>query len=368
MIRQSGTWASLAMAVGLLVLSSGCALDVEMTSTPDSVHLGDPVTFNVKATNRSECPVGGAIVEIFAFISASDFRLMLFGDLPPDLPPEILDFLDQLSAFFDDLCTGGTPDVPTAPMSPDTSCHRGENEIVCEMSGAVAAHDGTGSMTFGGLGNRLQCAVDGGSISCQLHFPLGNPAAAARGGAAVSSTDTFTCVDATDLGIVQLGSSLALCYLGAFPNFTGLDPNGMATGQISLPARGSGFVRNLAFATTGAGSDDDLGVCKGGTDAGKACDQTDLSACPGSACGEGICDSGANEGKGCDVATQAADCPMSTCQLCSDLAPGYLPIDCTTTYVTPQAAPAMSPWALIGLAAFLVMLGTVFLQRRARRA
>jgi hypothetical protein len=84
-------------------------------------------------------------------------------------------------------------------------------------------------------------------------------------------------------------------------------------------------------------------------------------------CGEGICDMGANEGKGCDEASAAADCPDGSCILCTDVPDtGFLPVDCTTTYVAPETVPAISPWGLAGLAGILFAAGTLFLRRRTR--
>jgi hypothetical protein len=62
------------------------------------------------------------------------------------------------------------------------------------------------------------------------------------------------------------------------------------------------------------------------------------------------------------------DCPNGgTCQVCAvELPPGALPFDCTTTYVSPETAPVMSPWALIGLALLLMATGTFWLRRVGR--
>ena len=147
----------------------------------------------------------------------------------------------------------------------------------------------------------------------------------------------------------------------------------MATGQVMLPARGEGLVRSIAIGIAGfdpSGDSGTLGVCKGGANVGQACDDDDPNSCPGSTCGEGICDGGANDGKGCDESSATTDCGAGiTCVLCQDVPDtGFLPIDCTTTYVSPETVPAMSPWGLAGLAGLLFASGTLWLRRRGRRA
>ena len=79
---------------------------------------------------------------------------------------------------------------------------------------------------------------------------------------------------------------------------------------------------------------------------------------------------GSNPGQGCDTATELADCGAGgTCVVCSKLAEdGFLPIDCTTTYISPEGVPAMSSWGLIGLAVLLLGFGTLWLRGRTRRA
>jgi len=112
----------------------------------------------------------------------------------------------------------------------------------------------------------------------------------------------------------------------------------------------------------------DLGVCKGGTDAGEAC--TEDTDCDGGSCEEGVCTGGgANDGQGCSVANQAVDCPGGACEPCDALAEnGFLPVDCTVTYIAPQGVPTMSRWGLIAMAGLLLLTGSLLLQQRRRRA
>ncbi len=376
MNRGVSGFAARALGVGLLAIMSGCSnLDVDMTSTPDKVRRGELVTFDIKLTNRSQCPIPRALAEVIAFIPSESFLSELSGDsLPADTPPEIVAFIQELRDFFDDLCSGGDPELPEPPIIGPGSCSRTEGAVECQISGPVPGRDGnSGSMTFASIGNTLQCQLDGATMSCRLRFPLaGAGSAQAAGGTGAVAVDMLTCLTAEQLGVVtsDVGEVGALCFLGTFPtNFTGLAPGGMATGQVSLPARGAGFVRNLVFGISV--NDEDLGVCRGGTAAGDACDMSDSSPCAGGGtCAEGICDGGGNAGFGCDAATAMADCPGGgTCLLCNDFPDTpSLPVDCTTTYVAPEGVPAMSQWGLVGLAALLMGFGALWLQRRGRRA
>ena len=197
------------LALGLVALFSGCAvLNVEMTSTPETVRGGEPVTFDLKATNRSQCPVFGAAVEIIAFIPVDEFNAAFEdefgGGNPSDVPPEVLEFFQELRMFFDELCAGGTPDFPEPPMF-STSCGRGEGDIVCTMSGALSSHEGNiGSMSFGLLANQLRCEINDASVSCQLHVPLpkGAPGAGGTGAAATKALECLT-TDELNGGLIE---------------------------------------------------------------------------------------------------------------------------------------------------------------------
>jgi hypothetical protein len=222
-------------------------------------------------------------------------------------------------------------------------------------------------MTFSLLDGRLHCSVDDGIVHCpfRIDLPQDSSLSAATTWAA---TPGLTCSTAQQLfGVPQIEGVTALCFLGTFPMFTGLGGGQMASGQISLPAHGAGVTRNLVIAVSD--DPDDAGVCKGGANAGQACDTSDSSPCPGSTCGEGICVGGDNDGLGCDVATQMTDCPNGgTCKACNDVPQnGFLPVDCTTTYVSPEPVPLMSGWGLAGLAALLFGTGTLWLERRRTR-
>jgi len=355
----------------------GCGLvSVDMTSTPATAKRGDPVTFDIKLTNQSQCPLATSAAVLIPFISPIEFEA-LFNSVPADAPPEILAFLQELRAFFDELCSGGTPTLPMPPpfaTGPAVTsgtprerisarCHLNGNEVECLITGRVSGE--ANGMTFSLLGDRMDCSVDDGTVRCLFHISLTQDSTpAATTSAAISP---LTCLTPAQLGIPDDQEFGAICFLGSFPMFSGLGPLQMAEGQVTLPARGSGLTRNLVIAISPDA--EDAGVCKGGASAGQACDRSDFMPCPSSSCGEGICVGGDTPGVGCDVATQATDCPNGgMCKVCSDPAqPSFLPIDCTTTYVSPEPAPAMSVWGLVTMAALLLVIGTVWLDRRRAR-
>jgi hypothetical protein len=369
---------------------SGCGLvTVEMTSMPDTVRNGEPVTFDIKLTNQSPCPMDTTVAFLAPFISASDINAE-FSRIPPDAPPEIVAFVEALRAFIEDLCSGGTPMLPTPPIGQEPGgsaaslinaglsggCDIVKENLVCEISARVR-EPGNG-LTFTLFDDLLHCVVDDQVVRCELSLPLGRPSAppasaASGGAAAVTQLSCFTVAQLEELFGVPpdaLGDEGigALCFVGTPPMIGGLGPNEMATGQVVLPARGAGVMRNFVFATSDDG--DEAGVCRGGSEPGAACDRDFSGDCAGGGtCAEGICSSGGNAGQGCNVATQAMDCPGGgMCLVCSVPPPaGTLPFDCTTTYVSPEGAPLMSSWGLVGTAAILLAAGTLWLQRRQRR-
>jgi hypothetical protein len=371
------------LALGAMTLGSGCGpLDVELTSSPEVVGYGDPVTFGIKITNTSQCPLKEPGAALVAFLPLSEFNFFqLIAGVPADeVPPEVLAFLEALQTYFDELCAGGDPTPPDPPelangAAMTTSCRRSGSEVVCEASGPVAGQmPGGGSMTLAALGERLRCEIDAGTMRCTFRVAVAGPQAAG-GASAALAIQSLTCVTGPELleelggpaGIV-LGDdpeSVAVCLVGDVENPQGLDPAQMATGQVVLPARGSGLVRNLLV---GISDGEDAGVCKGGANGGQACDQDDSGDCPGSTCGEGICVDGANDGLGCDQATAGADCPGGSCVLCFDDSDNeFPPLDCTETRIAPRPAPTASPWGLAALAAALLAGGTWLLRRRLPR-
>src|SRR5262245_8200619 len=261
------------IGVSLLVLASGCTvLDVDMTTTPEVVKPGQPVTFNVKLTNRSSCPLDTSVAVIFPFIQAEHFLTELLG-APVSQAPELDGLLEIVREFFDELCAGGDPTLPTF-SDVTTSCDLGSGAILCRLLMPLPeAHSGSSGSASLVASDNLQCELDDGTIRCQLRIPL-PPAAATAGAVNNQLVQALNCVpidEIDDLIIAgELGDAGALCFLGTLPDPDGLGPNEMATGQVSLPASGAGRVRNLVIAI--ADNEETLGVCKDGPNEGDACE------------------------------------------------------------------------------------------------
>lgn len=355
---------ALVLSLWLAAAAGGCGvIEVVMTSAPDSARAGDPVAFDLKITNRSQCPSLPPEVVLEAFIPLQSIFAGLNSELPPNAPPELIDFFNELKMFFEEVCAGGNPTPPMAPIA-TTACRRGDGEMVCTATGPAPAHEGENtSMTFATLGNRVRCELDAGTMRCELHLPLANGTAPAAGGAAaLLVTQSLDCITGPEF--VDQNAPVAVCAVGSINNPQGLAPGEMATGQVTLRAQGAGNLRNLVFIANNSD-----GVCKGGANAGQACES---GGCPGSSCGEGICKGGSNDGKGCDVPNAATDCPgvSATCVACdTTTGAAFLSFDCTSTYVSPEPAPTMSPWGLASMAVGLLVAGSLWLRRgQGRRA
>ncbi|MGE0519387.1 MAG: hypothetical protein AB7P78_10330 [Candidatus Binatia bacterium] len=355
-VSRASRFGFLGAILCLGALFTGCAvLDVKLTSTPGAVARGEPVTFGVKLTNRSQCPVPEAGAVLLAFIPVDEF----FGDIPETTPPEFEPIIDKLRMFFDELCEGGNPDFPTAPDGMSVACSRGEAEIVCQLSSRLSADQRTeGGFTFAALNDHLHCGIEGGAMNCQLRLPFARAHASAAG--TTAGFQELTCTGTEELP--ELGEFGALCFIGSFEEMGNLGPGQMAIGEVALPARGGGVVRNLIFTVADVDAED-LGVCKNSTE---PCDREQMNPCPGSECGKGICEGGANPGQGCD---EDADCgDQGNCILCAELAQDtFLPVDCTTTVIGLQTAPAVSRSGLLALTAALLICGSLWLHMRRRR-
>jgi len=364
-----GTRLILPVLMALLASAGGCGLvTVEMTSSPPTAQTGDPVTFNITLTNQSPCPMDTTFAILFPFISQSELDAQ-FAEIPPDAPPEILEFVQELREFLDELCAGGQPTIPTPPIIPavepptlaglTTGCRRGDGVIECEFS--LRLREQATPMSFALFRGRMQCEIVEQIARCRFEIPL--PETAQTGGVTNAAT-ALNCLTPEQLGLpsdVSLeGEVGAFCIVGTFPMLRGLEGNEIAAGQVTLPARGAGIMRNLII--VGSEDEDEAGVCKGGATPGAPC-ELNVSNCFGGMCLPGICVGGTNSGQGCNA---LGDCPMaSDCVQCAaELPIGALPIDCTTTYVSPEGAPVASPWALAVLACALVITGTYWLRRR----
>ena len=322
----------LIVAITATALCAGCRIDVGLNSSPPTVRIGQPVTFDVTLTNRSTCPVGNVTALLFPFIP-KDQRISQISD-----PVERQALSDAVDAF----CTGGN--YNPGGMS---SCQIVNGELICEAGDTTGDTTGTTQSEMTMLSSEegdVTCSTDGSQVTCRVPpsiVQMGEQLGASSGGdATAGSLSPVICAAGPN-------GNLGACFTAK------LDVNETKTGQIVIPANESGIVRNwiIAFATK------NNGVCKAGAGTkGVPCENS--SDCPGAAaCGAGLCSGGANDGFGCDTATAGTDCPGGgTCNLCTttpeegEVLSG---LACTTTDVTGQTAPVMSRW---GMAAVVVLL------------
>lgn len=373
MSKRAGSNLILAIAVlaGATAIGGCGVVTVQMTSTPDIVRSGDPVTFDITLTNQSPCPVENTVAILIPFIPQWELDAEFTG-IPADAPPEILEFIQALRDFLDELCAGGTPPFPTPPAIAVAAGSRGpglaaacqfdDDKIRCKFS--MPTRGGSNGLSFTLFQGRLLCSVDDSIVNCGFEVDVpGGEAPSATTSAVVQQQ--LNCLTPEQLGVgvieEELGEVGAVCFIGVFPMFEGLTGNGVANGQVTLPARGAGPMRNLVIAISP--DSDEVGVCEGGSDAGEPCDLFDSGDCTGGTCSPGICVDGGTPGAGCDA---DGDCAGGTCEDCAvEVPPMALPIDCTTTYVSPEAVPVTSMWGLAGLALALAVAGTLWLRRRA---
>lgn len=321
---------ALAAALAMLAIA-GCAIDVDLASSPDAVDVGQPVTFDVSVRNRATCPVGGVVAVLVPFIPR-DFFISQIAD--PELRA-------ALSAFVDAFCSG----MDVEPPDGAGDCRIENGELICDIipamslpgplpEAAVATTDG---------GEPVTCGSDGTRITCRFPSAV---LAQAQQASAEASPGMLQC---------QAGAAIAAC--GALL----LDPNETKSAQVALDVPRAGVLRNwvVAFATVRGG------VCTGGALARRPCD--DDGDCTGmtNLCADGMCSGGDRDGYGCEM---DSDCPDCSCVECTVPDDGQLltGVACTTTASALTGAPAMSPYALLLLAATLGLIGGWMIHRRRR--
>jgi hypothetical protein len=326
--------AGLTLAAAML---AGCAIDVDLSSTPSTQNVGQPVTFDVSVRNRTTCPVGGVIAVLVPFIP----RNFIINQIPdPDLRA-------ALSALVDAFCSG----ADVTPPDGAGTCRLEDGELICDLipqmslpgpfaEAAVATTDS---------GDDVTCASDGHRITCRFPHAVVEQAMA-QAAQSEPSIGSLQCVPC---------ANVAVC--GALL----LDPNETKTAQVQMTVTRPGVLHNwvVSFATVRGG------VCTAGLLRNRPC--SDDSDCPGMAntCGDGICVGGTRNGFGCDTADGNADCPnQGTCSACEVADDGQIlsGVACTTTAVAAHAVPAASPWTLFVMAALLGVIGTTTIRRLRR--
>jgi hypothetical protein len=332
MRRQAQNGAALglvaALAVGTL---GGCAILIEMETTPEEVAAFQPVEFNVKLTNQLTCPVGRVVALVFPFVQPRDM-----------LDRVEAENREELGDIVDAFCAGEEIDPFSA--SPG-SCRLDGSDVVCDVAIGLPRIGlaGEGETVIPtGSGVDISCAENGNAISCR--FPESLLASAASATGATTSAPL--------LPLCFAGERVGLCFAPR------LNPGAMRMGSFEQVPTMPGEVRNwaVAFAVESAG------VC---SDDGAPC--SDDGDCGGS-CLDSICDGGEGDGLGCE---QDSDCDGGTCTECrveqmnGDLLSG---LACTETTVTGAGtmAPAMSTPFLVLTLIGLLALGAAASRRHRR--
>jgi uncharacterized repeat protein (TIGR01451 family) len=328
-------WRTRGAALTLLLLS-GCAIDVDLSSSPTAAAVGQPVTFDIAVRNRTTCPVGGVIAVLVPFVP----RNLLINRIDDPNVRQVL------SALVDAFCSG----ADVQPPDGSGSCRIENGELICDivpgMSMSGPLPETAVAMTQSG--DEVMCGSDGTRITCRFPHSVVD---AARAQQATSGTS---------LGGLQCANNDTLAVCGALL----LDANETKTAQVQFDVSRVGVLHNWVVSVPTVSG----GVCTAGLVRRRPC--SDDSDCTGmsNTCGSGICVGGTRDGFGCDT---SPSCPGGgTCETCDVSNDGQVlsGVACTTTdAATAAAAPAASPWGLATMLIGLAGIGGIALRRLARR-
>ena len=317
--------------VGVLALTmlAGCAIDVDLASSPPTAEVGDPITFDVSVRNRATCPVGGVVAVLVPFIPRN-FFINQIAD------PEVR---DALSALVDAFCSGEDVEPPDGTGG----CRLENGDLICDLDPAVSLPPLPAMAVADSGGVPITCESDGSKVTCR--FPRAIIEQAQQASSEAASPGMLQCVS---------GEAAALC--GALL----LDPGETKSAQVTLDVPRGGPLRNwvVSFPTVQGG------VCDGGLLPNRPCDDDDDCTGPTNDCDPGVCSGGDRAGYGCEV---DGDCTGGgTCTECDIPDDGQVlsGVACTNTAVAVNAVPTLSPWALAGVASLLAGIGYATLRRR----
>lgn len=321
------------VSIAVLLLSSGCGLNLTLTATPSSPQVGQSVTFNLSVENPSVCPIGGAQTYVVPFVPLSEF----------DFDAEAPDINNELIQFFDAVCTGGTADLPSVGVI----CRIEGTVIICEIDTAVEApimEVVSRSVATTPAGD-ITCSRTGARVTCRIPQPqLGSAAQSAQ---ASVFAPTMVC-DTSSLPFI------------AFCESPLIGPGATSEGSFAAVASEGGVVRSLAISVP-----DTSGVCRD-LQAGNSVPCSGSGGCTGGAdtCHNRICVGGTDAGRGCEF---ASDCAGSgECTDCfQDSSEGVsLGVACNQIVVGAAAAPVVGAWGLGAVGLALGMLGSLMRWRR----
>lgn len=314
--------AGLGIIVGSLAFLSGCALDVDLESTPDTVQVGAQVSHTIKVTNNSVCPRPASDLEFYPHLTPAE-EAMLDEDIQTSTGMG-----DLTVAALCELETNGLPGLGGEVLDRNETAAPGERNRDLASGGAAGA-----------AGLMCQPATDSNNI------------------------DFFDCtVDPLAVG------AMATIELQVSADQVGMFRNVAATfsSQSGVCDGGTRAGQACSVEADCPEGGCDVGMCVGGNTPGDGCDET--TECDGGECVNcnrcqiaGVCVGGAEQGSAC---LSPDECGGGLC-LCGT------PVDCTFTNVIaplPPRVPVLSIGGWVGLIALLMTIAALTLRRRLARA
>ncbi len=322
------------LVAGALTCLAGCAIDVDLTSSPPTASVGDPVTFDISVTNRTTCPVGGVVALLVPFVPKDLFISQIQDE----------EVREALSTFVDAFCSG----ADVQPPDGSGNCRIEDGDLICDLIPPTSLSAGLPqtAVAMTDDGERITCGSDGAKFTCRVPRLLVEQAMAQQATSEAS------------LGALQCATNGDFATCGALL----LDPAETKSAQVELNVPRAGTLRNwvVSFATVRGG------VCTGGLLKRRPCEDNAGCSPTAGTCGSGICVGGTRAGFGCDMTSQCTG--GGTCTDCELPDDGQLlsGVACTTTAAPVSKAPAASAWGLAAVIAALALAGTTMLRRRHR--
>jgi hypothetical protein len=289
----------------LAFLLSGCALNVELESTPDPVQSGDDVTFTIRATNVTSCTLPGATLRLLPLLTPEDEAVINDRLMNPPQGGISVNFtVEQLC----ELAAAPRPSVPAdlaaqlsqLSLSPPAIALAAEAEVPTGESAVCAPGEEDGIAFF-------DCTIGPLASGATVEFEVVHPAS-----------------DAGTLRSVLLGT--------------------VAVPGVCVPGTNGGNACRSDGDCAGADSCGN-GFCSMGDNAGLGCD--DDGACPGDGgtcvdcarcASEGFCTAGEREGEGCFLED---DCPTDSRVI--GVCRCGIPFACDSIEVLPPPTPTSTP-------------------------
>jgi len=312
----------LGIITGSLAFLSGCNLDIDLTSTPDTVEVGAQVSHTIKITNNSKCPLVASELRFWPHLTAAD-EALIEVELPPQLT---IARLCEIEAT-------GFPDGFAETV--------GDSRQIANL----------GAQERGGAA--IAKSIVNTGVMCQPMTGL-------------DGIDFFDCtIDPLPSGeMATIELQVTAAQVGTVRNVAARSSD--QVGGVCDGGTQAGQSCRDDFDCPGAGCDS--GICQGGDGPGLGCNVDTDCAGEGTCISctrclvAGVCVMGTNQGSACFT---GADCgPDFGPQACWCGAP----IDCTLTTVVARVAkaPAVSSGGLVAMIAALICIAALMLRRRFR--